>query len=79
MGKTKEDKKTSLIKDLESHFLLKHQMAKAVSMGLPIHLGFLAVQVRQDEKRPFSTTASNYNCTHTHTHTHTHTQTHTED
>lgn len=42
VGKRNEDKKTSLIKDKESHFLHKHQMAKSVSMGFSIHPGFPA-------------------------------------
>lgn len=51
VGQRNEDKKTSLIKDKESHFLFKHQMAKSVSMGLSIHLGFPVRHVEQDERK----------------------------
>lgn len=33
VGKTNEDRKIFKIKDKESHFLLKYQMGKSVSMG----------------------------------------------
>lgn len=67
MGKRNEDKETSLIKDKESHFFFKYQMAKSVSMGFSIHPGFPAPQVGQDEKIKSSINTSGY--THTHTHT----------
>lgn len=57
VGNRNQDKKTSLIKDMESHFLLKHQMAKSVIMGFPIYLDFSAPQVAQEERKKLSTNA----------------------
>lgn len=51
---------------MESHFLLKHQMAKSVIMGFPIYLDFLAPRVAQEERKKLSTNALGYKHTHTH-------------
>lgn len=68
VGKRNEDKNTSLIKDKESHFFLKHQTAISVSLVFSIHPGFPAPQVGQDEKIKSSINTLGY--THIHAHTH---------